>query len=153
MRNAEIFVNRVIRAEFRAEITRLALRITRHGQAVFDVDLSVAVLVLLREKNEIIDAVIINIARKAERARTDAEAKNRCRSSVPFSRFSIADFKRERADVRTVVVKLFERRSARYEFDIIDDKRAALPEPEIHADPAGKSGEQRARVNPRFSGL
>jgi hypothetical protein len=113
------------------------LFITCDGQTVFDVNRAVVVFVLICEVNEIIDAVKINVARYFESVGLMTKRKINAVGAFAFE-ILIAYFKSYVSDVRSVVIKFFER-GRTVGIRVIDDKRAALPEREIYAERAGKS--------------
>ena len=137
-RTADVFVESRLGRDFEAEIRRVGLFVARDRQTVLDVDVAVAVLVLIREKDEVADAVVIHVAGQAKAlalvTQGDVDA---VRALVP--QILIADLERHGADVRAVVVKLFERRRA-VGVRVVDDERAAAPKRDVHADGAGESG-------------
>src|SRR5215204_2056765 len=137
-KDVKIFVYIRVETKFRAVVAAFALRISEHRQIVFDIDLPVAVFITISEIDVIVNAVIKDVKLSAEFIRLMPQTEIQ-----PVRAFGtqvlIADFKCHRPNVRTKVVKLFERRRAE-RVRVIGNERAAFPEPDANAGRARKSG-------------
>jgi hypothetical protein len=104
-KRAQIIVNVHINRHVRADKAGFVLQISRDRQIVFDIDIAVAVFILRRQINEVVDVVIKETAVDANAAQvlpqTQLDAVRAFAAQI-----LVADFKRYRSDVRSEIVKL-----------------------------------------------